>query len=496
MKISTIILSFCLLAFNGLAQIISRSSTDQVITVTPKGIEGQMNNHPNVSSTNTALGEQALIAASSITNNTAIGSQTMLLGGLNSPNAFNGNNNTAVGTYALRQNLEGYNNSVLGFLSMDGILGNNSGHSNAVFGHAALSYNQTGSNNAAFGKSALFNSAFGSDNAVFGTYAATANQTGHQHAAFGNAALQFHKTGNGNTAFGVSALNADESGTHNVAFGHLALQDNVSGNANTAMGVSSLYANTTGSFNTALGQNVLQKNKGQSNTVVGFYALDENTTGSNNTALGNYTLHSNGSGSGNIAVGAYAGYFETGSNKLYIDANTIPFEAHITLIGGNMSVTRKACIGCDISATGINDFSTRSETFQVQGAAFKTVGAGNWTFPSDRRLKKKIGLLDGNEMLEKVIQMQGVTYELIGRPGQELQYGFIAQELKAVFPEKVSENQAGYLSASYGDFVPMLVESIKALNKRVDNLAKRHLDLKALNAAVTEIERVLAESRP
>ena len=496
MKISTIALSFCLISFNGLAQIIGRSSTDQAMTVTPKGIEGQMNNHPNVSSTNTALGEQALIAASSISNNTAIGSQTLLLGGLKSPNAFNGNNNTAVGTYTLRQNLEGYNNAVLGFLSMDGILGSNSGHSNAVFGHAALSYNQTGSNNAVFGKSALFNSVLGSDNAVFGTYAASANQAGHRHTVFGDAGLQFHKTGNGITAFGVSALNSDESGTQNVAFGHLALQDNISGNANTAMGVSALYANTTGSFNTALGQNVLSKNKSQSNTVAGFYTLDENTTGSNNTALGSYALHTNSSGSGNIAIGAYAGHFETGSNKLYIDANNVPFEANITLIGGNMSVTRKACIGCDMAATGVNDFSTRNETFQVQGAAFKTVGAGNWTFPSDRRIKQQISLLDGHEMLEKVIHMQGVTYELIGRSGQGLQYGFIAQDLREIFPEKISENQAGYLSASYGDFVPMLVESIKALNERVDKLEQRPLDLQALNAAVTATERLLAEIRP
>jgi Chaperone of endosialidase len=100
----------------------------------------------------------------------------------------------------------------------------------------------------------------------------------------------------------------------------------------------------------------------------------------------------------------------------------------------------------------------------VAGSAFKDVGGGNWDSPSDRRLKKDIQYLDSQKMLQKVLALKAATYHWIDRSkDQSLQYGFIAQELREVFPTTVKENANGYLSASYGNFDPMLVEAIKGL---------------------------------
>lgn len=87
--------------------------------------------------------------------------------------------------------------------------------------------------------------------------------------------------------------------------------------------------------------------------------------------------------------------------------------------------------------------------------------------------------------------MQGVNYELIANPEQGTQYGFIAQDLRKIFPTKVYENKVGYLSSSYGDYVPMFVEALKALNERVEKLEEHKFDAKAMTAKVVEMERKL-----
>ena len=38
----------------------------------------------------------------------------------------------------------------------------------------------------------------------------------------------------------------------------------------------------------------------------------------------------------------------------------------------------------------------------------------------------------------------------------------------------------GYLTASYGDFDPMIIEAIKALNKKVDKLQDENAELRKL----------------
>jgi hypothetical protein len=43
--------------------------------------------------------------------------------------------------------------------------------------------------------------------------------------------------------------------------------------------------------------------------------------------------------------------------------------------------------------------------------------------------------------------------------------GFLAQDVKKVLPEVVSEDDNGYLSINYGNVVALLVEGIKELRK-------------------------------
>ena len=79
--------------------------------------------------------------------------------------------------------------------------------------------------------------------------------------------------------------------------------------------------------------------------------------------------------------------------------------------------------------------------------------------------------------------MRGVTYFWnddktgIDRP-ESLQYGFIAQELMQVFPDKVTKDNLGFYQTAYGDYDPIFVEAIKELNTKIDNLESENEQLK------------------
>lgn len=135
-----------------------------------------------------------------------------------------------------------------------------------------------------------------------------------------------------------------------------------------------------------------------------------------------------------------------------------------------------------VSNVGIGDYALRNNTairntaIGDQSLAYNTA-SGNWLVNSDKRLKKNIKSLNSQEILQKVLSMRGVNYEWNDGDASKIrptgiQFGFIAQELQEVFPTKVKPNANGLLSATYGDFDPILVESIKALKELIDEQQK------------------------
>lgn len=135
-------------------------------------------------------------------------------------------------------------------------------------------------------------------------------------------------TDNVDLIFKMNSIQSGKIGALNTSFGQYALNPLTSGALNTAFGINSLYGNTSGTNNTAVGQAALQANTtGSYNTSIGVGGLVFNTTGSNNTAIGYASLFSQSTASSNVAIGNSAGYYETGSNKLFIDNSARTSEA-------------------------------------------------------------------------------------------------------------------------------------------------------------------------
>ena len=63
---------------------------------------------------------------------------------------------------------------------------------------------------------------------------------------------------------------------------------------------------------------------------------------------------------------------------------------------------------------------------------------------------------------------------------QERQIGFIAQDVKKVFPELVSTRPDGYLGVQYSRFVPLLVETIKEIDDRLRKVEEENQTLRRM----------------
>ena len=100
-------------------------------------------------------------------------------------------------------------------------------------------------------------------------------------------------------------------------------------------------------------------------------------------------------------------------------------------------------------------------------------------YVSDQRLKENIKPLE-NALL-KVLSLSGFTYtfndvaEKLGFSKEGSHVGVSAQQVQAVLPEAVKPAPVdnNYLTVQYEKIVPLLIEAIKELAAKVENLERR-----------------------
>lgn len=95
-------------------------------------------------------------------------------------------------------------------------------------------------------------------------------------------------------------------------------------------------------------------------------------------------------------------------------------------------------------------------------------------YTSDQALKTNINKIEN--ALEKTTKLNGVTFNwnelAIDKDKNIREPGVIAQEVKLVLPEAVTERGDGYLAVRYEKLVPLLIEAIKELKNEIDQLKK------------------------
>lgn len=120
---------------------------------------------------------------------------------------------------------------------------------------------------------------------------------------------------------------------------------------------------------------------------------------------------------------------------------------------------------------------TPSYTLDVNGTI-----RGNLITTSDERLKENINSLQGN--LNQIRKLNGVSFNYknnkeLDLNSEKIYFGFLAQEIKATFPNLVYEDNDGTLSIDYISLIPVLVEAIKELDiaQKENEILKTKLDL-------------------
>jgi hypothetical protein len=113
---------------------------------------------------------------------------------------------------------------------------------------------------------------------------------------------------------------------------------------------------------------------------------------------------------------------------------------------------------------------------QSGGLAADFVGdgvyTGSWTKASDARFKKDVEPLE--DALERTTLLRGVTFDWRREEFPERGFharrdvGFIAQEVEEVYPELVVTGPDGYKSVDYSAVTPILVEALKAQQRKIE----------------------------
>ncbi len=91
--------------------------------------------------------------------------------------------------------------------------------------------------------------------------------------------------------------------------------------------------------------------------------------------------------------------------------------------------------------------------------------SGNVDSASDLKLKENIEVIPN--ALEKVAALRGVSYNW--KSNGELSAGIIAQEVQAVMPNIVKENES-HLSVQYNGLIGLLIEGMKEQQAQIEEL--------------------------
>ena len=132
------------------------------------------------------------------------------------------------------------------------------------------------------------------------------------------------------------------------------------------------------------------------------------------------------------------------------------------------------------------DSSNKSDAFKVMFNGDATVSndltvSGDVVVSSDARLKSNIVSLGST--LSRLLLIDGKSYEMKGKQ----KIGVLAQDIKEVFPELVTEDDNEMLAVNYQGLVPVLINALK----EQDGKMKEQDDRNIQQAEIEELKELI-----
>ena len=391
-------------------------------------------------------------------------------------------------TNGINYGVYGYTASTSGF----GVYGLASASTGATYGMRGASYSSSGVG--------VHGSATSSSGTNYGVYGVSESSTG-----LGVYGIVTSTTGN---CYGVRGQSNSSTG-----FG-------VVGHASSSTGINYGVKGQTMSPD---GYGVHGMNYATSGLAIGVYGDTQSSTG-----IGVYGATAS-SGNGKAIYGVanstgYAGYFLGG--QVYIDTKlgigkgatyTLDVVGTANLNNGIPSGVALRCNGDEAiwyngtyfswgfggtinyfkDPVGIDCFPGDGHLLAVNGVASKP-GGGTWASFSDIRLKDIHGQYIRG--LGDIIRLQPVRFSYkagnkMNLPSDKEYVGFIAQEVRKIFPEAITETTSGFLEFDMHSVNVAMVNAIKELKAENDRLNDENSQIKARLAKVEQfVEEIKSEA--
>ncbi|MDR1729863.1 MAG: tail fiber domain-containing protein [Prevotellaceae bacterium] len=237
-----------------------------------------------------------------------------------------------------------------------------------------------------------------------------------------------------NSTYGVYTNN-NVSGYSSSTYGYYV--NNIAGNGGYSGSIYGLYANNTSTFS-------------YGSTVYGAYLSSTGATGTNHPENHSvYGIYS--TVSGGASAKRYSGYFTGGKFVVMNGSVGIGKEPTGGLldVAGNIAVNGSVVISSDERLkTAIKPLSDEKEKlYLLQGKSYKKV------LPPIEEEKDSLSAT-GKAQEKEVVEFS--------------EYGYLAQELKEIFPDLVNQDSAGYYSVNYIGLIPVIIEALKDQRSEIE----------------------------
>ena len=253
------------------------------------------------------------------------------------------------------------------------------------------------------------------------------------------------------------------------------MSDNSSGTSATGTNAVAMGAGTTASadYSTAMGG---------SSTASGSYAV---AMGVSTTASGDYSTATGRDTTASGQASTTMGYQTTASDY----GSLVIGQYNSSGSSATSSTSFSTSAPAFVIGNGV-DSSNKSDAFKVLFNGDTTVSndltvSGDVVISSDARLKSNVVSLGST--LPKLLQIDGKSYEMKGKQ----KIGVLAQEIKEVFPELVSEDDNEMLAVNYQGLVPVLINALKEQDAKLNEQQSEIEILKQQQAEIDEIKKMV-----
>ena len=196
-------------------------------------------------------------------------------------------------------------------------------------------------------------------------------------------------------------------------------------------------------------------------TMTGALILSGDPANANGAATKNYVDTNFVSRNGNVTLNGFLTLNAdptTGlhaASKQYVDAYSVPKTGGS--FTGNVVIPNLTISGSSVTATGATI------------SCFALVASNDISLSSDERIKEDIRTIDDATGI--VEQLRGVSY--VRKDTGKLGIGVVAQEVEKVLPQLVATDVNGMKSVAYANMVGVLIQAVKELSARIDELEAR-----------------------